>query len=45
MWMKKFNADKIIFDKFTSFFYLAYFRLMHMLYSDWQYISCEVNSS
>ena len=39
MCMKNYNAEKIIFDKFTAFFNLAIFRLLLT------YILCEINSS
>ena len=39
MCMKNYNAEKIIFDKFTAFFNFAIFRLLLT------YILCEINSS
>ena len=39
MCMKNYNAEKIIFDKFTAFFNFGIFRLLLT------YILCEINSS
>ena len=45
MCMKNYNAEKIVFDKFTAFFNLAIFRLLLTYNNGWKCILCEINSS
>ena len=35
MCMKKFDAEKIFFDKLTGFFYLAIFPWLHLVIDGW----------
>ena len=45
MCMKNYDAEKIVFDKFTAFFNLAIFRLLLTYNNGWKCILCEINSS
>ena len=45
MCIKNYNAEKIVFDKFTAIFNLAIFRLLLTYNNGWKCILCEINSS